>query len=409
MRLSRRCHVLLGPSRDVIRRSRGVRRRAAPVFRCLASHALDRVGVPGRVAPANAAALHRPSCGPRSDRFEPGGSCHRHRVCPRTDATLAWIPLPARRDLRRDRNELRGLLGGGRRRRAVPVRARRHGDARRAPRADGAGLARLRADGRARAALRVPRARARTSPPPGLRCHPSKLLLDPYATAVEGEVDWDEAMFTYRFDDPDGAVNDLDSGPYMPKGVVTSPYFDWAHDRPPRTPWDETIVYEVHVKGFTQRHPGIPEELRGTYAGLAHPAALEYLQALGVTAVELLPVHQFVQDSHLIERGPAQLLGLQLDRVPRAAQRLQRVRPGGRPGAGVQADGQGDARGRARGDPRRRLQPHRRGQPPGPDAVVQGPGQPGVLPARRRRPALLLRHDGHRQQPQPAPSRTCCS
>src|SRR5215208_8365389 len=140
-------------------------------------------------------------------------------------------------------------------------------------------------------------------PSAGLRCHPSKLLLDPYATAVEGEVDWDEAMFTYRFDDPDGPVNDLDSGPFMPKGVVTSPYFDWAHDRPPRTPWNETVVYEVHVKGFTQRHPGIPEELRGTYAGLAHPAALEYLSALGVTAVELLPVHQFVQDSHLVERG----------------------------------------------------------------------------------------------------------
>ena len=95
-------------------------------------------------------------------------------------------------------------------------------------------------------------------PAAGLRCHPSKLLLDPYATAVEGEVDWDEAMFTYRFDDPDGPVNDLDSGPHMPKGVVTSPYFDWAHDRPPRTPWNETVVYEVHVKGFTQRHPGHP-------------------------------------------------------------------------------------------------------------------------------------------------------
>ncbi|HZZ48229.1 MAG TPA: glycogen debranching protein GlgX, partial [Pseudonocardia sp.] len=140
-------------------------------------------------------------------------------------------------------------------------------------------------------------------PSAGLRSHPSKLLLDPYATAVEGEVDWNEAMFTYRFDAPDGPLNDLDSAPYMPKGVVTSPYFDWANDRPPRTAWNETIVYEVHVKGFTQRHPGIPEELRGTYAGLAHPAALEYLSALGVTAVELLPVHQFIQDSHLVERG----------------------------------------------------------------------------------------------------------
>src|SRR6185295_18575704 len=92
--------------------------------------------------------------------------------------------------------------------------------------------------------------------------------------------DWNESLFTYRFDDPEGPMCDLDSGPHMPKGVVTSPFFDWAHDRPPRTPWNETVVYEVHVKGFAQRHPGIPEELRGTYAGLAHPAALEYLGAL---------------------------------------------------------------------------------------------------------------------------------
>jgi isoamylase len=140
-------------------------------------------------------------------------------------------------------------------------------------------------------------------PAAGLRCHPSKLLLDPYATAVEGEVDWGEAMFTYRFEAPDGPLNDMDSGPHMPKGVVTSPFFDWANDRPPRTAWNETVVYEVHVKGFTARHPDIPEELRGTYAGLAHPAATEYLSALGVTAVELLPVHQFIQDSHLVERG----------------------------------------------------------------------------------------------------------
>ncbi|MBW3668746.1 MAG: glycogen debranching enzyme, partial [Actinobacteria bacterium] len=140
-------------------------------------------------------------------------------------------------------------------------------------------------------------------PAHGVRCHPSKLLLDPYAKAVEGEVQWDESLFTYRFDHPDGPVNDLDSGAAMPKAVVTSPYFDWSDDRRPKRPWHETVVYEMHVKGFTARHPGIPEELRGTYAGLAHPAALEYLVNLGVTAVELLPVHQFVHDSHLTERG----------------------------------------------------------------------------------------------------------
>ena len=200
-----------------------------------------------------------------------------------------------------------------------------------------------------------------------------------------------------------GPVNDLDSGPHMPKGVVTSPFFDWAHDRPPRTPWNETVVYEVHVKGFTQRHPGIPEELRGTYAGLAHPAALEYLSALGRHrggAAAGAPVHPGLPPRRA---RAAQLLGLQLDRLPGAAQRLQLLGAGRRPGAGVQADGQGAARGRHRGDPRRGLQPHRRGQPPGPDPVVQGSRQPGLLPARRRRSPLLLRHDRDRQQPQPAP------
>jgi isoamylase len=147
------------------------------------------------------------------------------------------------------------------------------------------------------------RAHGPFDPDGGLRAHPSKLLLDPYATAVEGEVRWDQALFTYRHDDPGGPVNDEDSGSRLPKAVVTSPFFDWDNDRPPRTPWSETIVYEVHVKGFTQRHPEIPEGMRGTYAGLGHPAAIEYLTGLGVTAVELLPVHQFIHDSHLIERG----------------------------------------------------------------------------------------------------------
>ena len=110
-------------------------------------------------------------------------------------------------------------------------------------------------------------------------------------------------MFPYHFDNPDGSKNDLDSAPFIPKAVVVDQAFDWDGDRAPRTPWHQTIVYETHVKGFTKRHPGIPEELRGTYAGLAHPASIDYLQKLGVTAVELLPVHQFVQDSTLLDRG----------------------------------------------------------------------------------------------------------
>ena len=140
-------------------------------------------------------------------------------------------------------------------------------------------------------------------PGQGLRCNPAKLLLDPYAKAVEGEVEWGEPLFNYRFADPEGSTNDDDSAPNMPKAVVTSPFFDWDNDRHPRTPWNESVVYEVHVKGFTQRHPGIPEELRGTYAGLAHPASIAYLKALGVTAVELLPVHQFVHDHRLVDAG----------------------------------------------------------------------------------------------------------
>jgi len=140
------------------------------------------------------------------------------------------------------------------------------------------------------------------NPAEGHRCNPNKLLLDPYAKAVEGEVQWHEAVFPYPFADPQ-ARNDLDSAPFVPKSVVVSPWFDWGGDRLPRTPMHETIIYEVHVKGFTQRHPEIPPELRGTYAGFAHPAAIAHLHRLGVTAVELMPVHQLIHDHALVQRG----------------------------------------------------------------------------------------------------------
>jgi isoamylase len=142
------------------------------------------------------------------------------------------------------------------------------------------------------------------APAEGHRCDSTKLLLDPYAKAVEGEVAWDQAVFSYPWGgDPFGAPNGLDSAPFVPKSVVVNPWFDWGDDRLLRTPMHETVLYEVHVKGFTRRHPEIPPELQGTYAGLAHPAAVEHLKRLGVTAVELLPVHQFIQDGHLLERG----------------------------------------------------------------------------------------------------------
>ncbi|RKS77694.1 glycogen operon protein [Motilibacter peucedani] len=139
-------------------------------------------------------------------------------------------------------------------------------------------------------------------PGQGLRCNPAKLLLDPYAKAYEGDIDWDEALFDYKFDAPD-QVNDLDSAPHAMKSVVINPYFDWQEDRHPRRGYHETVIYEAHVKGLTIQHPDIPEEIRGTYAGLAHPVMIDHLKSLGVTAVELMPVHQFVQDHHLVERG----------------------------------------------------------------------------------------------------------
>src|SRR5579863_1798111 len=140
------------------------------------------------------------------------------------------------------------------------------------------------------------------APERGNRCNPAKLLLDPYAKAIEGQVAWGQACFPYNFGD-ENSRNDDDSAPNVPRSVVHNPYFDWGNDRPPAVPLNESVIYEVHVRGFTARHPGIPESQRGTYAGLAHPAAVEYLTKLGITAVELMPVHQFVHDSYLVERG----------------------------------------------------------------------------------------------------------
>jgi glycogen operon protein len=141
------------------------------------------------------------------------------------------------------------------------------------------------------------------APEHGQWCNPSKLLLDPYAKSIDGLWEWNEAVFPYHFDAPESSRNDLDSAPFVAKSVVINPFFDWGADRRPSTPWHRTVVYETHVKGFTERHPDIPPELRGSYAGMAHPIAVKYLQRLGVTAVELLPVHQFVQDSTLVEKG----------------------------------------------------------------------------------------------------------
>ena len=139
-------------------------------------------------------------------------------------------------------------------------------------------------------------------PSKGLRCNPAKLLLDPYAKATEGAVEWGQPLFSYTFGD-EASFNDEDSVANMMLGVVVNPFFDWTGDRTLDVPYNESLIYEVHVKGLTELHPDVPDGLRGTYAGLAHPAVLAHFKRLGVTAVELMPVHQFVHDSVLLERG----------------------------------------------------------------------------------------------------------
>ncbi len=142
-------------------------------------------------------------------------------------------------------------------------------------------------------------------PEAGHRFNPAKLLLDPYAKAIAGSIDWSDALFAYRMGDPkaDLSLNEDDNARYIPKCVVIDQAFTWSGDQLLRTPWDRTVIYELHVKGFTARHPDIPKNLRGTFSGLATPAVIEHLQNLGITAVELLPVHQFLRDKHLVDRG----------------------------------------------------------------------------------------------------------
>lgn len=139
-------------------------------------------------------------------------------------------------------------------------------------------------------------------PDRGLLCNSSKLLIDPYAKAIDGEVDWSPACFGYDQADPTKPNFD-DSAPHVPLGVVSDPYFDWGNDRPLAHPMNESVIYEAHVRGLTMRHPGVPDEWRGTYAGIAHPAIISHLQRLGITAIELMPVHQFIHDHRLHELG----------------------------------------------------------------------------------------------------------
>ena len=142
-------------------------------------------------------------------------------------------------------------------------------------------------------------------PQQGHRFNPAKLVLDPYAKAITRTIRWSDALFGYRIGDPEADLSsdDRDSAPNMPKCVVVDPAFSWGNDIPPSIPWHKTIIYELHVKGFTMRHPAVPPELRGTYAALTCPEVIDYLKGLGISAVELMPVHQFIADKHLEDRG----------------------------------------------------------------------------------------------------------
>ncbi|WP_169165310.1 glycogen debranching protein GlgX [Cellulomonas taurus] len=139
-------------------------------------------------------------------------------------------------------------------------------------------------------------------PEAGHRCDPSKLLLDPYAKAIDGQTDGDPSLYSYTFGEPEKRNTD-DSAGHTMTSVVVNPYFDWGHDRPPQREYHESVIYEAHVRGLTKLHPAVPEEIRGTYSAMAHPAIIEHLVELGVTAVELMPVHQFVHDHSLADKG----------------------------------------------------------------------------------------------------------
>ncbi len=195
-----------------------------------------------------------------------------------------------------------------------------------------------------------------------------------YAKATTHEIDWDPSLFAYEFGDEESR-NDDDSAAHMMLGVVINPFFDWEGDRKPHVPYNETVIYEAHVKGLTELHPDVPEALRGTYAGLAHPSVTSHLKRLGVTAIELMPVHQFIQDNTLLEKGLRNYWGYNTlaflaptptTPPPRATSTAAGCRcRSSRPWSS-------HARRGHRGHPRRRLQPHRRGQPPRPTLSFKG-------------------------------------
>ena len=203
---------------------------------------------------------------------------------------------------------------------------------------------------------------APTSPRRATASNPNKLLLDPYAHQHVGELSWDPAVFGYVSGETDLTFDKRDSAPFMPKSRVIDAAFTWGTDRTPRVSWERTIFYETHVRGFTMRHPAVPENLRGTFSGMRTREVVDYVRSLGVTSVELLPVHAFVDDDFLIQKGRRNYWGYNtigfFAPQPRYMATPFRER--------IQGDGGAVPRCRSRGHPRRRLQPHRRGQRDGP-------------------------------------------
>ncbi len=240
-------------------------------------------------------------------------------------------------------------------------------------------------------------------PSRGQRANPAKLLLDPYSKAIDGTVAWGPPVFPYKFDDPD-QPDDSDSAPSVPRSVVVSPFFDWRDDRHPRIPLNETVVYETHVRGISMRHPEVPEEIRGSYSGLAHPVIIDHLTRLGITAVELLPVHAFIHGNHLAQRGLRNYWGY--DSVGFLAPHHEYARYDV-PGAQVQ-----EFKSMVRSLHSAGIEVildvvynhTAEGNHTGADALLQGDRQRRLLPAAPRRPPALQGLHGHRQQPQHAPS-----
>ena len=258
----------------------------------------------------------------------------------------------------------------------------------------------------ARAALRLPRARPlRARAGPSLQ--PAKLLIDPTPRRSAARSRWSDALFGYAIGDPGRRPRRrrrATAPPYMPKCVVVDPAFTWGDDRPPRTPWNRTVIYEVHVQGLHHAPSRASRaELRGHVPRPRPPTpSSSTCSTLGVTAVELLPVHQFVADRRLVDRGLTQLLGLQLDRLLRPARRATSTGGRGEQVAEFKTMVKALHRAGHRGDPRRGLQPHRRGQPAGPDAVASAASTTPPTTGSSRRPAPLHGLHRLRQQPQHA-------